>query len=669
MHLESPNIIVQLDSANGNTTGIYNPYDPFCMNWILSNTRWGITEDFDFLSVDIQQNGICTVWENNEKQLKLTVMKKIHENRYQESYCLSNLSDQNILINRDSFGLCFPYDCVFENKKDILNTSCITHVWCGGDVTWLYSSKPIGMPPSLICYCTKGSFSDYSLHYNISRVRSGCNYRGDIVLHPTEQNLSSGESLLFQLEYLFAEQTPDIAPVGTYCDMRLSAERYSAFIHEKINCSFESVQDLTGLEILVNGKYTDYSVTGNRAVWTISSDQAEEIKVCARLDGKQTWMHLNILEPLPDILQKRAAFIVQKQQYHNPGSTLDGAYLIYDRADDTLVYSDSFGDHNACRERLSYGTIVTLALQYHYNPVMMESLIKHRAFVEREVFDVENAIVFNETGRNNRAHRAYNYPWMADYYLEWYNLSGEQQCIVNAARIMISYYDNANGIKQVSPCMRITDICEGLDKENLPALKKELLLKICAHADLIVEQGNYCFSHEVSCTQGLFLGKIDLLCQTYLLTGKEQYRDMAAYFLTKSDSFSARQPDFHVHDIAVRYWDLYWFGKMKIYGDTMPQWLSAWAGQVYTLMYKSGFGDAFRQRAEQNLTNNLCVFQADGFGAASYLMPYKVVQYSSDPNYHNDHITEKTVYGHVYDDYANDQDWALYFAVKESGCT
>ena len=94
---------------------------------------------------------------------------------------------------------------------------------------------------------------------------------------------------------------------------------------------------------------------------------------------------------------------------------------------------------------------------------------------------------------------------------------------------MISYYDNANGIKQVSPCMRITDICEGLDKENLPALKKELLLKICAHADLIVEQGNYCFSHEVSCTQGLFLGKIDLLCQTYLLTGKEKYLSLRQF--------------------------------------------------------------------------------------------------------------------------------------------
>ena len=50
-------------------------------------------------------------------------------------------------------------------------------------------------------------------------------------------------------------------------------------------------------------------------------------------------------------------------------------------------------------------------------------------------------------------------------------------------------------------------------------------------------------------------------------------------------------------------------------------------------------------------------------------MSYKVVQYTSDPEYHNVHITEKTVYGHAYDDYANDQDWTLYFAVKESGCT
>ena len=96
----------------------------------------------------------------------------------------------------------------------------------------------------------------------------------------------------------------------------------------------------------------------------------------------------------------------------------------------------------------------------------------------------------------------------------------------------------------------------------------------------------------------------------------------------------------------------------------MPQWLSAWSGEVYNLLCICGFAGDFKQRCENVLKNNLCVYDKNGFGSAGYLVPYRVTQYSSDPEYSNAYMTPGVAFGHKYDDFSNDQDWALYFAVK-----
>ena len=62
------------------------------------------------------------------------------------------------------------------------------------------------------------------------------------------------------------------------------------------------------------------------------------------------------------------------------------------------------------------------------------------------------------------------------------------------------------------------------------------------------------------------------------------------------------------------------------------------------------------------LLGNLCIYREDGFAANTYLYPYKVVQYTSDPSYENRVIQPGMAYGKFYDVWANDQDWAIYYA-------
>ena len=54
---------------------------------------------------------------------------------------------------------------------------------------------------------------------------------------------------------------------------------------------------------------------------------------------------------------------------------------------------------------------------------MMRSLIKHRKFIEREIFDKNTATVYNGVNRDTRWKRAYNYavrykymPWVHRIY-------------------------------------------------------------------------------------------------------------------------------------------------------------------------------------------------------------------------------------------------------------
>jgi hypothetical protein len=660
-------ISVLFDKQTGYTKGIYDPRDDFAMNWILENSDWGAVEGFAVREVEETANGIIVRGVNKAEHLQLVVEKSVTEGKYVERYQITNIGASEFFLTRDNFGIHFPYNCTFEGKEHLHDTSCVAHVWCGGDVAWMYAARPNGKKPFLVCQVRQGSFSDYSLHYDVSRAKIGVNYRGGIVLHPTDCEISAGESAEFVLEFSFSADTPDVAQLKDPGTMRVSSKRYSVFTGESVECRFECADDWDRIEVLCNDQKLTYKKEGRSATWQFCSDVPGDYQITVRLGEKKTWMKLHVLEPLSAILQKRAAFITEKQQYHKKGSTLDGAYLIYDRSTQRMFYNAYFGDHNACAERLSMGVIVARALQQRYDEKMMESLKKHREFIEREIFDKETGRVSDGIRLNARGHRVYNYTWISTYYLEWYRLTGDVECLKHAANILFYFYENLNGAQfDGSLCMKPVDICHYLEKEGLAEWKKRLASNIVKQAELILANGLACCNPEVKSgtTHQTINGKIYYLCQAYLLCGEEKYLAPIDSFLEATNAFRAFQPDFHINGMPLRYWDLYWFAKFKSYGDSMPHWISVLTGEVYELLYQLGRGEKYHEMAVNIVKNNLCVYMGDGFASEGYLFPYKVVQYSSDPNYSNPYMPPKITYGHAYDDYANDQDWALYFATR-----
>ena len=103
-----------------------------------------------------------------------------------------------------------------------------------------------------------------------------------------------------------------------------------------------------------------------------------------------------------------------------------------------------------------------------------------------------------------------------------------------------------------------------------------------------------------------------------------------------------------LNNIAIRYWDDFWFGKIHEFGDTLPHYWSALSSIDY-IKYGRVTGDEARLgRGICGLRNCLCLFMPDGSASCARLFPHTV----------------NGVRGERFDPLCNDQDFALYFALK-----
>ena len=133
--------------------------------------------------------------------------------------------------------------------------------------------------------------------------------------------------------------------------------------------------------------------------------------------------------------------------------------------------------------------------------------------------------------------------------------------------------------------------------------------------------------------------------EVYMLTGDEKYLKGAESQLPLLESFGGKQPSFHLYDIAIRHWDGYWFGKDRIWGDTFPHYWSTLSGIAFRLYAKATGKQEYAERALNIFRNNLCLFTEDGRGSCAFIYPDKVNGQKA----------------HLYDPFANDQDWAMVF--------
>jgi len=658
LELKNSTIYVEINETNGATSAIRYPEDTTGMNWILKKPAWGCIPDFITVKTEQTDNGFTAVYEHPKKLSRVTVEKTITNTDYFEKYTIENIGVAEYFLTKDNFGILMPTNCNYAKSDNLMN-KCVSHLWCGGDTCWMYSARTNGEKPYLVMNLTEGSIVDYSIDYDYSLTNLGADWRGAFLLHPKECIIKPNESITLNFRFRFSDTTPEFTPLDYNGAIRFSASKYSFSVGEKIKLTLEYNGESDNAKITYENRTLDLCIKNGKAECEISFDTIGEREITVKVGGKETFIKIQVLEKLSDMLEKRARFIAEKQQYHEKGSHLDGAYLIYDSETDKQYCGRT--DHNAGRERIGMGITVCRALQVKYSENLMESLKKHRKFIERELFDIESGTVYNDVCRDNSWLRIYNFPWFSVYYFEWYNLSSEIKCLENSARILIKYYE-LGGTEQDSQNIEALRILEALKKENLTELYSMLYSCFVRHADSIIERSGISESKEVTWVNEIANDMCCYLSQTYILTGNEKYLKEAEINYKRSRAFYAYQPDFHLNCVTVRYWDNYWFGKIHSYGDVFPHYWSALSGWSLYWYDKARGCNEHRKEIENNLTGNICIYKPDGMANNCYLYPYRIDLYTSDPMYKNQFMKTGTTYGKRYDPWANDQDWALYLA-------
>lgn len=638
-------------NSKGLPCAIESLQDAQQMNWLSPHYQTGAVRGFCTKSCKKTASGVL-VLAQSPQGVQLHINRRVLAQSYVETYTFLNKGAQAVTLNQSFGAISYAGSSFFNKQPNMLQTRCNTHIFAGGAVTYLYSMRLCGKPPYLLVRVTKGSFSGYGLAADIAQTPNASFDRGQIWLFPTPQTLQPGEQAVFTLCYRFVSRRPEQR--GFHCTLG----KYSLLPGEQTKLTVHNTHPITALAVTCNGRAVNMQINGAKAVGVIAPKQAGEYKIEVTANGKKTWLALQMLQPLLKTLQSRADFICQKQQCKEVGSPLYGAYLIYNQKTDRLVCSADFPDRNAARERLAMGVTVALALQHENRPALKKSLALYRSFLEREIVNIHTGEVKNGVGDDRT--RLYNYPWVSTFYTELYRGSGDLSALKTAADVLIHYY--SIGGEEMESHLEVHRLLPCLKKQGLTQRYNALLAGILKHADSIVARRTDSSSTEVSCANGMMSMMGVVLMNAYRLTQNKKYLAPLPDLADIVGNFYALQPDFHCYGMAVRYWDLYWFGEAQLYGDTFPQWLCANTAEFYRFYDKTLHSMAHTRLIREILLGCCCVYEKSGFGSCGYLYPDEVIAYSSDPACREPHRPIKHQAGKFYDAFANDQDWSLYYA-------
>lgn len=604
------------------------PRDKYEMNWVEGNMEWGTVKAPE----------------------GLTVQKTVEdmEDGLIEHYTFINNTERDIFTSKKGIAIYTPFSDDYKDSKTCVTNRCHTHIWCGEDISYVMALRMGGEAPHLGLVLLEGALCGYSVERDFAKMS---NDRGDFLLHPVPLVLAPGDSYRISWR-LFSHQGKDdfYQKIKEYSPkfLAVEAEQYVIFQGEKIQFTVMPVFPFTEeqVQIVREGFTEPIQVVDGQIVVEELAGNTGEYSYDINVAGVHT--HLNILvQPvIRKLAERRCRFIVEHQQYHNPESHLDGAYLIYDNEEDHTFYHPA-NDYNGGRERVCMGILLAKYLQTNGREEFEVSLKQYVRYVERELVDVETGRVCNDYQHDDSYQRLYNYPWFSLLYLELYRLYREKEQLLVAYRIMKSFYEQG-GAHFYAIEIPLVRLLNELSEAGCGAERDVLMKHFREHCEFILEKGTDYPAHEVNYEQSIVAPAANLLIQMYQATGEAIYLNGAERQMEVLELFNGRQPDYHMYEVAIRHWDGYWFGKKKLYGDTYPHYWSALTANAYKDWKQITGQTVYGERAEAAYRAVLSLIHEDGRASCAYVYP----------------VTVNGIEADFYDPYANDQDWALYFYLR-----
>lgn len=604
----------------GNVKEIVFSKDPKQMNWLR--------EEFPYAEVKCPPEFSAEV--QNEKDGDVLTTKIVVSYNGAHPY----------FTNAGSIGVSFPLQDRYTDSVTCRDYRCHAHIFCGENTSYIMALRMGGAAPHLGMVLTKGSLSAYSIERDL-KLQS--NDRGCFWLHPSEQEFAPGDTMKLEWKVFphrgredFREKLRAFPRV-----ILVDAEQYVIYPGETSKVTIEPT--FPAEKVTINGaslEKTENSVYE----YLFENEKTGEyvLSICA--DEVKTTCRLLVQERPETLAAKRCAFIVDHQQYHGKIKELQGAYLPYDNEEKILVCT-SENDFNAGRERTGMGVLIARALQQNLlkdREKAEQSLREYHAFYLRELVNASTGLVCNCSGKDNSYFRLYNYPWAVTFFLECWKLWGEKEDLKTAVHITEKFYEQ-DGFRFYPIEMPIVMLCQELEKAGEQEDLKTVKDLFRCHADQLIEIGTAYPASEVNYEQSIVQPAAEVILQVYEVTGEEKYLRGAEQQIAVLELFDGQQPDYHLHETAIRHWDGYWFGKRRVFGDTFPHYWSAENGRTFKRYARLTGNEEYNIRGEHSLRGVLSMFFEDGTATCAYVYPYSVNGQKTD----------------FADPYANDQDWGL----------
>ena len=650
---------ITFNKDDGTINSIKITGDEHDMNWCNKNGRWGYAHSINYdniwgdyksrmkemrlIEFSEDEHSAVSVYTNDILQVTVNRLFDCAGNLV-ERFTFKNLVYADAFLSEYNCGIEAPFnDGYTYGADDCLIHRCNTHIWCGLDTTYIDALRMGISERNLGLVVTKGSFGNYST------LSCGDNMRGRFILNISPIELMQDEqSVIEWTVFIHTGKEDFIKKALDYSQfIHIDAEHHTLFKGEKIRFSARGCQPAENVRVYDKGGDIEYEIKDGAVYVCCDAAQNGERRIFVEINGVRTYADFLVKDSFEKILKKRIDFIVDRQQYHKTGSPLDGAFLVYDNKEEHMIFEDCIADHNASHERIGMGLLLAKYLQNHENKKYYTALDEYVKFVKREWYDEETGYVYTTIGKDKNQLRLYDAPWVAMLFAEMYYLTKDKVYLNDILKLFELYYKI--GGKKFYPnavsILRIADAfkCAEMQKEY------ERLIKLFGnHVSNIMANGTSYPKHEVNYEQTIVAPAATLVSEFAVLSGDEKYKNEAKMHIEILERFNGSQPSFHLKEIPIRYWDDYWFGKLRLVGDTFPHYWSCLTARSYNDYYKISGEEKYAKAAEECMRNCLCLFSDDGRGSAAYMYPYRI----------ND------VYGKVYDEWANDQDFALYFALE-----
>ncbi|CAL9642750.1 hypothetical protein SUDANB145_06376 [Streptomyces sp. enrichment culture] len=569
--------------------------------------------------------------------ITVEVTRWVEDDRYLERYTFTNTAPTRRTLR--GLGIQTPFADLYENAAAALRTAVHAHVFTGGAGSWVLAQPVSGTGRCLGLTLRSGRLAGYSVESRNTSTLS--NARGHLVLNVTDH---AAHPTAFGGQPLIELAPGDTHTLEWALDWYESPEDFERRHPAPLDTTAlatEVGQDLTvpATDVTALPDHVRVRREGDTTVLT----SAVHGPVTVRVGDTTTEVLFHL--PVPDLVQRRVAYIVDRQRSPERPGLLRHAFVPVDTTTGLSTLTNGWSDWTDGSERIAMPILLLLARQRGWiSPETADPLVEGWAeFARAHLLDDTLA-----PRRGSQAHhvgvRLYDSPWLASFFLEHHRVHRRPGHLETATAIIERAYALGAGRHlAIGLSETVMDVANALDEDGQKERAARLREEIVRSAHHFIGLGDELPEHEVAYEHAIVAPLLNLLIDAWRITADPALEEEIAARLPWLLAFSGRQPHIRLHGVAIRHWDGFWFGQDRLFGDVFPHyWSVLTASALYRLPPRLRTPHT-RHVARSSLLANLANYRPDGSATCAFVMPSTVDGRQA----------------HKADPLANDQDWHL----------